>query len=335
MVNEERVAITRTPLRVSFAGGGTDIPQYYRTYGTGAVLSGAMNKYVYVSAHRCFFKDSIRVHYSKVENDVTDVNDIQNPVIREILKLTGVTKGIELSTVADVPARGTGVGSSSSFAVGLLNAVHSWKGERVDKKTLAEEAVHIEREVLKEAGGKQDQYVAAYGGLLLMEFFKDESVRIRQVNISKGDLSELEKHILLLYTGKERRSADIHVRQAGEIDRHVKEYKMMAELAYRQCEALESGNWMETGKLLHQNWMLKKTLAEGISDPYTDNIYETALKNGAEGGKILGAGGGGFMIFFADPDRHQDIMDAIPGFRQEGFGFGFEGTKIIYSQGIL
>lgn len=333
MSGEKRVVITKTPLRVSFAGGGTDIAGYYSKYGTGAVLSGAMSKYVYVSAHQYFFENGIRAHYSKVELDVTDINDIQNPIIRESLRLANVTKGIELSTVAEVPARGTGLGSSSSFAVGLLNAIHTWKGDKIDEKTLAEEAIYMERTVLKEAGGKQDQYVAAYGGLLLMEFFKDESVRIKKVGISRKELRELEKHILLLYTGKERTSGIIHDKQAAEVSTHLDAYKRMAQLAYEQCEAFENGKWRDTGRLLHENWSLKKTLADSISDPYVDKIYNIALKNGAEGGKILGAGGGGFMMLFAAPDRHQDIIEAIPEFKVEPFGFGAEGSKVIYSQG--
>lgn len=334
MVGEKRVIMTKTPLRVSFAGGGTDIPEYYRNYGTGAVLSGAMSKYVHVGAYQYFFENSIRVHYAKVELDEIDVNKIQNPVIRESLKLTNITKGIEISTIADVPSRGTGLGSSSSFAVGLLNAIHKWKGDKVNAKMLAEEAIHIERNVLGEAGGKQDQYVAAFGGLLLMEFFRDDSVKIKRVGINKKDLRELEKHLLLMYTGNERSSATIQSKVVGEINAHLGAYKRMSELAYEQCTALENGNWRETGKIMHKNWNLKKTLTNGISDPHVDKIYNIALKNGAEGGKIMGAGGGGFMILFADPDKHQGIIEAIPEFRHEPFGFEARGSRVIYSQGI-
>ena len=330
---EKRVVIGRTPLRISFAGGGTDIPDYYKNYGNGYVISAAAKKYVYIEANQYFFENSIRIHYSKVESDVTNINEVQHPVIKEALKLLGITKGIEISTVADVPSRGIGLGSSSSFTVGLLNVLHNWKGEAVSKEKLAEEAVHIERNVLKEAGGKQDQYVAAYGGLLFMEFLKDDSVKVRKVEISKSDLNELEKYILLLYTGKERSSAAIHVQQAGTVKDHIEAYKRMSELAYAQCEALENGKWRETGKLLHENWNLKKTLAPGISDPYIDRVYETAIRSGAEGGKIMGAGGGGFMMLFADPDKHQKIIDSIPEFKPEPFGFEPNGSEIIYTQG--
>lgn len=333
MDSHKRVVITRTPFRISFAGGGTDIPDYYRRFGTGAVLSGAMNRYMFVSAHQYFFRDKIRIHYARAENDVADVNEVQHPSIRECLKLTGIKSGIQISSVADIPSKGTGLGSSSSFAVGLLNALHVWKGESATGKQLAEEAIYIERTALKEAGGKQDQYVAAYGGLLLMEFKKDDTVAVRQVDISKGNLKDLERHLLLMYTGKERNSSDIHVKQAGEVGSHIQAYQKMAEIAYSHCDALENGRWDETGKFLHENWMLKKTLAGGISDPHIDSIYNTAMQNGAEGGKMIGAGGGGFMLFYADPDKHHKIIEALPQMRTEPFEFEEGGSSVIYSQG--
>ena len=333
MPGERRAVITKTPFRISFAGGGTDIPSYYKNFGTGAVLSGAMNRYVLVSVHQYFFENSVSVRYSKIEDDVTNVNEVHHPSVREILKFLGVTKGVQISTIADMPAGGTGIGSSSAFAVGLLNAIHAWKGDKVSEKQLAEEAIHIEREVLKEAGGKQDQYTAAFGGLLLMEFFKDDTVNVKKVEINEKDLRELEKHLLFMYSGKERSSNNIHAKQAAEVSSHIDAYKKMAELAHKQCEVLENGKWQETGKLLHENWMLKKTLAGGISDPYIDRVYNTALKNGAEGGKIMGAGGGGFFLFYADPDKHQQIVDAIPEFRYEQLGIEKDGSKVIYTQG--
>lgn len=334
MVGEKKVVISRTPFRVSFAGGGTDIPDYYKNYGTGAIVSGAMSKYTYVTISEYFYENSIRARYSKTENDVTDVNQIEHPSIRESLKLLGVTKGVQVTSIADIPSKGTGLGSSSSFAVGLINALHAYKGESATPKELAEEAIHVERDILKEAGGKQDQYIAAFGGIQLMEFKRDGKVDIKGVKISKKDLSELEKHLLLMYTGKERSSSALHVKQASEVSSHVDAYKKMAELAHRQFDAFENGKWRDTGKLLHENWMLKKTLASGISDEYIDRLYNTALKNGAEGGKIMGAGGGGFMLFFADPDKHAKIIEALPELKQESFGFDSDGSKIIYSQGI-
>ncbi len=334
MPGEKRVVITKTPFRLSFTGGGTDIPDYYRKYGTGAVVGSAMNKYMFISASQYFFPEKIRIHYVRTENDIGSVDEIQHPSIRECLKLMKIPGGIQISSVADIPSKGTGVGSSSSFAVGLLNALHLWKGEKVPEKQLAQEAVYVERVALKEAGGKQDQYMAAFGGMLMMEFLKDDSVNVRKVDISRKDLSELERHLLLLYTGRERSSSAIHSKQAVEVGRHVEAYRKMAELAYKHCDALENGRWQETGQILNQNWQLKRTLAEGISDPNIDRAYQTAMDNGAEGGKIMGAGGGGFMLLFADPDRHARILDALPNMRHEPMGFEPEGSRAIYEQGM-
>ena len=242
MVGERRVVITRTPFRLSFAGGGTDIPDYYKMYGTGAVVSGAMNKYIYITISENFYENSIVVRYTKTENDVTNVNEIEHPSIRESLKMLGVTKGVQITSIGDVPSRGTGLGSSSSFAVGLLNALHVYRGENTSPKRLAEEAIRVERDILKEAGGKQDQYIAAFGGLQLMEFKKDDTVDVRGVKISKRDLSNLEKHLLLMYTGKERSSSAIHVKQTSEIGSHVDSYRKMVELAHKQFDAFENGD---------------------------------------------------------------------------------------------
>ncbi|MEM3839286.1 MAG: hypothetical protein QXF01_01765 [Candidatus Micrarchaeaceae archaeon] len=333
MAGEKRVVITRTPFRMSFAGGGTDIPDYYRNYGGGAVVSASINQYVYIIVAESFNENSIKMHYSKIENDVTNLDEIQHPSARECLRYLGITKGIEISTLADAPAKGTGLGSSSSFAVGLLNALYAYKGEKASPKDLAEKAIHIERNVLKEAGGKQDQYVAAYGGLLLMEFNKDDTTEVKRLQLSLKDREELQKHLMLMYIGKERSSSEIHKVQANSVGNNASSYKRMAELAYMQAKAFEEGRWQETGKLLHENWMLKKTLGEGISNAYIDRLYNTAIQNGAEGGKIIGAGGGGFFLFFAQPEKHGRIIEALPELRPLKFGFEDEGSKIIYEQG--
>lgn len=333
MRGEKRYITIRTPLRISFAGGGTDIPDYYKNYGDGVVLSAGLNKYVYVTVKDHFYSNSIKVHYAHVENDVTNVNEVHHPSVRESLRYLGITKGIEISSLADVHSNGTGLGSSSSFAVGLLNALHAYNGERITPKELAEEAIHIERNVLKEAGGKQDQYIAAFGGIRLMIFKKDDTTEVKDVKLNKDDLNGLSSHLLLMYTGKERGSTNIHTKQAAEVGEHVETYKKMADLAHKQYEAFQNGKWRETGRLLHENWLLKKTLASGISDAYIDRLYNTALENGAEGGKILGAGGGGFFLFFADPDKHEKIIESLPELTHEPFSIEHEGSKVIYSQG--
>ncbi len=335
MRGEKRYIVTRTPLRISFAGGGTDIPDYYKNYGDGAVVSAGLNKYVYVTVKDYFYGNSIKVHYTQVENDVTNVNEVHHPSVRESLKYLGITKGLEISSLADVHSKGTGLGSSSSFAVGLLNALHAYKGEKIMPKELADEAIHIERNVLKEAGGKQDQYIAAYGGIRLMIFKKDDTVEVKTANLSKEDLNGLESHLLLMYTGKERSSTTIHTKQAVGVSERIDSYKKMVDLAHKQYDAFQNGKWQETGKLLHENWLLKKTLASGISDAYIDRLYDTALENGAEGGKIIGAGGGGFFLFFAAPDKHEKIIEALPELTPEPFSIEPEGSKVIYRQGEI
>jgi D-glycero-alpha-D-manno-heptose-7-phosphate kinase len=334
MHTEKRVVMTRTPFRISFAGGGTDIPDYYRNYGVGAVVSATMNRYVYIIVNDDFYGGSYRAHYSKVEDYTPSIEGIRHPSIRECIRLVGVDKGIEVTTVADMPARGTGIGSSSSFAVGLLNALHIWKGEVAIPEQLAKEAIKVEREVLNEPGGRQDQYVAAMGGLMLMEFNKDESVNIKRVKMENAKMQEFNRHLLLLFTGKERHSGEIHMKQMARVSACFGTYKKMADLAHRQFAALEDGRWEETGRILHENWMLKKTLVTGISDPYIDTLYDTALRNGAEGGKIMGAGGGGFLLLFAPPEKHEQILGALPDLKQEKVSLELSGSTAIYSQGL-
>ncbi|MEM2705885.1 MAG: kinase, partial [Thermoplasmata archaeon] len=187
MSNDFRLIITKTPLRITFTGGGTDIPAYYRKYGPGAVVSATINKYIYVTVAKNFYRDEIRVSYSKTENAIKNVDDIQHPTVRESLKLLDIKSGIQIISITEIPSRGTGLGSSSSFLVGLLNALHAWRGEAVPPKQIAEEAVKIEREILKEPGGKQDQYMAAFGGINLMEFFPDENVSVKPTLLKAED----------------------------------------------------------------------------------------------------------------------------------------------------
>ncbi len=333
MGRQKRVVITRAPFRLTFAGGGTDIPDYYKNYGDGASVNASMNRYAYIMVAESFHENTIRVRYTTSENDVTNIDEVQHPSIRESLRFLGVTKGIEIATLADIPSKGTGVGSSSTFTVGLLHALHAYKGDEVTPEQLAKEAIHIERGVLKEAGGKQDQYIAAYGGIRLMVFKKDDTVDVKDVGLGKKEVGELERHLLLMYTGKERKASALEQKKVSTMSEHLDSYKKMAELAHKQYDAFQKGRWQETGKLLHENWLLKKTLASGVSDPYIDRLYGTAIENGAEGGKLLGAGGGGFFLFYANPDKHEKIIEALPELKPEPFGFELEGSKVVYSQG--
>lgn len=320
--------MTRTPLRITFTGGGTDISSYYKTRGPGAVVNAAINKYIYITINKKFDSD-IRISYSKTEI-VRSVGEIQHPSVREALRLLKIDGGIEIVSISDIPSGGTGLGSSSSFLVGLLNALHAWEGELASPEQLAEEAVHIERKVLKEPGGKQDQYIAAYGGMQFMEFNKDDSVVLKPIVMNEEARESMKGHLQLFYTKKQRSSTDIHISQAKNIVDHSKEYDTMRDLSYQLYHELPAGNWRETGLLLDKNWKLKKLLDNKISDSMIDEWYNRAIKAGADGGKLIGAGGGGFMLFFAPPEKHDAIRRALPELREEKFDFEALGSRIIY-----
>ena len=324
----ERMIMTKTPLRITFVGGGTDLPGYYLHNGPGAVVSGAINKYIHIVVNKKF-DNHIRISYSKTEI-VDSVDKIQHPTVREALRLLEIDGGIEIVSISDIPSGGTGLGSSSTFLVGLLNALHAWKGEFVSMKELANEAVHIERGILKEPGGKQDQYIAAYGGIKLMEFNDDESVVLKPVITKESDHMMLKKHLMLLYTGVQRSSTSIHTKQTATISEHLNEYKAMRDLSYELFDSICNGKWAETGRLLDLNWKLKRTLSDGISDPKIDRIYDKALAAGAEGGKLIGAGGGGFLLLFVNPSKRGAIKAALPELREEPFEFEALGSRIVY-----
>ena len=210
-----RIVTTKTPLRITFTGGGTDLPQYYRNYGPGAVVSAAIDRYIYISVSRNFGKDEIRISYSMTENGLKSVNEIQHPTVIEAMKLLDIGTGIQITSITEVPSGGTGLGSSSSFLVGLLNALHTWIGETVSPRQLAEEAIKIERNILGEPGGKQDQYIAAFGGIQHMQFESNENVILKRINIKGEKLSELNDQLMMFYTGVERKSVDIHKDQSN------------------------------------------------------------------------------------------------------------------------
>ena len=331
-MSEFSFVTTKTPLRITFTGGGTDIMDYYRNYGPGAVVSATINKYIYVTVAKNFYTDEIRVSYSKNEDGVKSVEAIEHPTVREALRMLGIKGGVQIVSIGEVPSQGTGLGSSSSFLVGLLHALHTWLGESVSQEQLAREAFHIEREVLKEEGGKQDQYIAAYGGIRLMEFNKDESVSMKLVTLSKGKLELLQSSLVMFYTGKQRDSTTIHKQQARKVVEKVEIYNQMRDIAYKTYEAIARCDIEELGRLMDENWQLKKQLAEGISDPMIDSYYEKAVKAGAIGGKILGAGGGGFLLFVAPHEKHANIASALQ-LRHEPFKLDPLGSRIVSLEG--
>ena len=322
--------ISRTPLRVSFLGGGSDLPSYYRHHG-GAVLSTTIDQSVYVTVSRKF-DDAVRVSYSRTE-EVARSADVEHPLVREALALVGIEGGIEITSVADIPSRGTGLGSSSAFTVGLLNALHAYCGRHASAARLAQESCEIELERCGEPIGKQDQYAAAYGGLNFIRFHPDESVEVKKVICAPALLAELQAHLIFFYTGLTRSASALLSRQSRELASSCAKASAMAaigRLAETAFAEFSHGRITDFGVMLRDSWALKKELASGISTPLIEEAYAAALAAGAEGGKLLGAGGGGFLMFFAPPSRHAAIRIALAKLREVPFRFAREGSSIIF-----
>jgi D-glycero-alpha-D-manno-heptose-7-phosphate kinase len=322
--------ITRTPFRISFVGGGSDLAGFYREHG-GAVLSTSINQYMYISTHKFFEPDKIRVKYAQTET-VNAVAELKHPILKEALNMFQLSGGIEISSIADVPA-GTGMGSSSSFTVGLLHNLHTLAGNLPDKEQLASEACNIEIERLKEPIGKQDQYAAAYGGLNIIRFNKDDSVRVEKLNISDSTSQALQSNLCMFYFGNQRSASSILSEQKQNTTQADKQKVLieMVSLVDDLKSVLEKGDLDAFGKILHHNWELKKSLASGISNPDIDDAYELAMKHGALGGKLLGAGGGGFLLFYCDAAKQADLRDALKKLRPFDFSFEYGGSSLIYS----
>jgi D-glycero-alpha-D-manno-heptose-7-phosphate kinase len=318
--------ISRTPFRISFAGGGTDLKEYYRSH-AGAVVSTAIDKYMYVTVNR-YFDDSIILKYSRTEL-VKKVSRIRHPILRECLRKTGIDRGVEVTSMADIVG-GTGLGSSSSFTVGLLHALYAFKGEFKTPEQLAREACEIEIDILKEPIGKQDQYIAAYGGFRSIEFMPDESVRVDPLICPPAVWARLSSRLVLLYSGITRKAGPVLRRARSRFRANDKALRRMRELAEFARRELQLGMVDSFGGLLHEGWELKKTLAGGISNGKIDRAYALARKNGADGGKVLGAGGGGFLLLFVPPERRARVLKALPGWREIAFNFEPEGSKIIH-----
>jgi D-glycero-alpha-D-manno-heptose-7-phosphate kinase len=323
--------ISRTPLRMSFVGGGSDLPSYYRYHGGGAVVSTAINKYVYITVNDKF-DDSIRVSYSKTE-EVSSVAEIQHKLVRETLFYLGIKGGVEVTSIADIPSRGTGLGSSSAFTVGLLNALHAHRSHFVAAGRLAEEACYIEIDICGEPIGKQDQYASAFGGLNFIQFNEDDTVFTNPIICQKETFQRLQENILVFYTGIARNAASILKAQGDNLkaDPHKRDaMRRMVQLAFEMRNALQRNNLDDFGEVLHENWLLKKSMASNVSSDQIDTWYERARKAGALGGKLLGAGSGGFLMFYAPRERHQAIALALKDLRKVDIGCEPEGSKIIF-----
>jgi D-glycero-alpha-D-manno-heptose-7-phosphate kinase len=323
--------LSRTPLRMSFVGGGSDMSSFYREE-TGAVLSTSIDKYIYIAVNKKF-DGQIRVSYSKTE-EVHSVQDIAHPLVREALNMMDIREGIEIAGMADIPSRGSGLGSSSSYTVALLHALYAYKNQFVSKTTLAQQACEIEIERCGEPIGKQDQYAAAVGGLNLIRFHPDESVSVDPVICQPGILDQFESSMQVFFTGRTRSASEILARQSEALKQADRKVLMrrMVELAYLMKQDLESGSISDIGELLHENWVLKTQLSNGISDAQIDHWYKTGRDHGAQGGKLLGAGNGGFMLFYAPTDRHEAIRRALPDLQPVTFRFDRNGSQIVFYQ---
>lgn len=322
--------IGRSPLRITLGGGATDVPSYYREHG-GFLVSAAINQYVYTAIQQTY-SDEMLIKYSQIEK-VKNVNDIVHPIIREALLLTKVYgPNIEITSMAD-QAAGTGLGSSGSFTTCLLKVLHKFKKIQIAPQQLAEMACHIELDLLKEPIGKQDQYIAAFGGVTVFEFEKDDTVKVRPLNASEETLNQLEENLVMFSTGFYRSASKILKDQddksKGLDASMINNLHYVKELGYRSLDALESGNLVDFGKIMHEHWEHKKKRSGMMSNPEIDKWYDLAMKNGAVGGKLIGAGGGGFLLFYTEEKSRLRSAMKSAGLKEQEIRFDFEGTKIL------
>ena len=326
------MVITRSPLRITLGGGGTDLPSYYRQHG-GFLIAAAINKYVYVTVMRPF-SPGIYLKYSKLER-VDQVDEVQHPILREAIRILDFkTPQVEITTLADIPA-GTGLGSSGSFTTALLKALYTHRRRLLHPHQLAELACEIEIDRLKEPVGKQDQYIAAYGGLTCFEFLPNDSVEARPLGISMDTLFDLEDNLLLFFTGFSRRAGTIlkdqKVRTLESDEQMLNNLHYVKQLGFDSQKALEAGNTGLFAELLHEHWQHKKRRSGGMSNSQIDEWYELGRANGAIGGKLVGAGGGGFLMFYAEDRRRLRQAMVQAGLEEVRFSFDFEGTKVLFA----
>ncbi|NBO93047.1 MAG: kinase [Planctomycetia bacterium] len=322
--------ICRTPYRISFFGGGTDYPSWYRSHG-GCVLATTIDKYCYLTCRHLppFFEHRIRVVYRKIETcRVTD--EISHPVVREVLRFLKIDGDVELHHDGDLPAR-SGMGSSSSFTVGLLHALHALRGEMVTKSQLTREALYIEQEALLETVGSQDQVMAAHGGLRHVKFHPSGEIAIDPLILPPSRIRELESHLMLFYTGIARTAADVAKSYAVDLEARRRQLRIMKELVEEGIDILCSGSDIGGfGVLMHEGWQAKRSLSRQVSNSEVDDLYERARNAGALGGKLTGAGGGGFLLLFVPPDRRNDVREALGDRLHVPFQFETEGSQIIF-----
>jgi D-glycero-alpha-D-manno-heptose-7-phosphate kinase len=318
--------ITQTPLRISFAGGGTDFPEFFREHG-GAVVNSAIDKFVYCIV-KPRFDEKIYVNWTRKEI-VESVDKIEHELVREAMRKVGVTRGIEISFLSDIPAEGSGLGSSSSVTVGVLNALYHYVGETPTAEQLAREACEIEVGILKKPIGYQDQYIAAYGGLRCFEFGPGETVKTSRVSASPTALEDLDNMLMLFFTGKTRQAATILAQQKANLASQVPLLRQMTQQAREARRLLESDDVERLGAILHRAWESKRKLASGISDGELDELYARAVNAGARGGKISGAGGGGFFLLCVPSDKRHAVRHALGNLREMPFRLEYGGSRVV------
>lgn len=323
--------ISRTPFRISFFGGGTDYPIWYKE-NRGAVLTTSIDKYCYITCRYLppFFQHKYRIVYSNIEH-INTISEIQHPSVRHTLDFMHIDRGVEIHHDGDLPAR-TGLGSSSSFTVGMINTLYALKGEMVTKRQLALDAIHIEQNIIKENVGSQDQTITAYGGFNKIEFGEDREINVKPITLNSSKLQSLQDRLMLFFTGFSRTASDIAKEQIKNTHNKKNELNKMLEMVERSIDILNGrdSNITDFGKLLHESWMIKRSLTDKISTPQIDKIYESALNAGALGGKLLGAGGGGFILLFAEPDTQLKIKEKLKDLLYVPFKFENLGSQIIY-----
>lgn len=317
--------ITRTPFRVSFCGGGTDIPSHYRENG-GCTVSTSINKYMYITLAKSFHNSTL-LKYSIVEN-VRSYEEIKHPIYRELLKKYSVNN-VEINSTSDIPA-GTGLGSSSAFTVGLINTLRTFEHCDVSKKILAEEACDTEINRLGEPIGKQDQYASAYGGLNFIRYNKNDTVDVEPIIMSQSDKEHMFNSLMMFYVGGTRNASSI-ISGYGKTKTSASQKNKMSELAKKLKDNLISGNIGSIGKILDEGWKIKKSFSQDVSNPLIDDLYDKAIDNGASGGKLLGAGGNGFMLFYVSDDNKDSVRMALTDYREIPFKFDDEGSKVVYN----
>lgn len=320
--------ISRTPFRISFAGGGSDLPSFYHRE-TGAVLSTSIDKYMYIAIHPFFDKNKIQLKYSKTEL-IDNIADIKHPIFREVLNMYDL-KGVDVNSIADIPS-GTGLGSSSSFTVGLLNAVRTYLGKATSGEKLGRLACEVEIEKVGSPIGKQDQYAAACGGLNFITFYPDDEVNVEKVIMTRDKRKELEENLIMVFVGGEHSANEIlrNQQQAIGAEEKFNVQKQMVQLAYQLRKTLESNDIDDFGKYLHEGWLMKKSLTKGISNTTVDDMYERGIKSGALGGKLLGAGGAGFILFYCPKEKQDEFRHRMGNINEMNFKFDSFGSKIIY-----